>query len=62
MLGLAVLENWHITGLDIWNTYLYRELDEEIYIKQPKGFTKDKTTVLRLCQAIYGLKQAGLAW
>lgn len=48
MLGLAALENWHVTGLDIQNTYLYGELDEEIYMKQLEGFTKDKTTVLRL--------------
>ena len=48
ILGLAVLENWHITDLDIRNTYLYRELNKEIYMEQPEGFIKDKTTVLRL--------------
>jgi len=28
--------------------YLYGELDKEIYMEQPEGFTKDKTMVLRL--------------
>jgi len=48
MLGLAIFEKWHITGLDVRNTYLYGELDEEIYIEQPEGFTKDPNVVLRL--------------
>jgi len=33
MLGLATLEKWHITGLDVRNAYLYKELDEEIYME-----------------------------
>jgi len=48
MLGLAALEKWHITDLNVRNAYLYRELDEEIYIEQPEGFTKDPNVVLRL--------------
>jgi len=62
ILGLATLEKWHITGLDIRNAYLYSKLDEEIYMEQHEGFTKDTSIVLRLHRAIYGLKQAGLAW
>jgi len=31
-------------------------------MEQPEGFTKDTSIVLRLHRAIYGLKQAGLAW
>ena len=33
MLVLATLENWYITGLDVWSTYLYGKLDEEIYME-----------------------------
>jgi len=62
MLGLAALKKWHITGLNVRNTYLYGELDKEIYMEQLEGFTKDPNVVLRLRHAIYGLKQAGLAW
>ena len=62
MLGLAALEKWHITSLDIRNAYLYGKLDEEIYMEQPKGHTRDTGIVLRLWRAIYGLKQVGLAW
>ena len=38
MLALAMLENWYITGLDVWSTYLYGQLNKEIYMEQPKGF------------------------
>jgi len=64
MLALATLENWYITGLDVWSTYLYGKLDEEIYMEQPKGFAvpRQEHKVLCLWHALYGLKQAGLAW
>jgi hypothetical protein len=66
ILALAALENWVAYGLDVRNAYLYGELDEEIYMEQPEGFTAPGTTkehyVLRLLRALYGLKQAGLAW
>ena len=59
-----LLENWHITALDVKTAFLYGKLDEEIYVEQPEGFKlkgqEDK--VLQLYRAIYGLKQAALAW
>ena len=64
MLTLAALENWYITGLDIRSTYLYRKLNEEIYMEQPKGFAVpgQECKVLHLWHALYDLKQASLAW
>ena len=62
MLGLAALEGWHTTGLDVRNAYLYGKLNEEIYMEQPEGFVKDLHIVFRLHWAIYGFKQAGLVW
>jgi Reverse transcriptase (RNA-dependent DNA polymerase) len=54
---LAVLEHWHITGVNVKTTFLYGELDEELYMEQPKGFkTKGQEhKVLYLKHAIYGL-------
>ena len=64
MLALATLENWYITGLDVWSAYLYGKLDKEIYMEQPEGFAApgQEHKVLCLWRALYGLKQAGLAW
>jgi len=39
MFALAALENWYITSLDVKTAFLYGKLNEEIYMKQPEGFT-----------------------
>ena len=64
ILAMAALEGWVLTGLDVWNAYLYGKLDEEIYMEQPEGFIVPgkENMVLCLRRALYGLKQAGLAW
>ena len=64
MLALAALHNWYMMGVDVHTAYLYRKLDEEIYMCQPKGFTArgQESKVIHLKRALYGLKQAGLAW
>jgi hypothetical protein len=38
MIALAALKKWHIEGLNIKTTFLYGELDKELYMKQPEGF------------------------
>ena len=64
LFATAALENWQISALDVKTAFLYGKLDEEIYMEQPEGFKvkgqEDK--VVRLRRAIYGLKQAALAW
>jgi Reverse transcriptase (RNA-dependent DNA polymerase) len=64
MIALAALKKWHIQGLDIRTTFLYGELNEELYMEQPEGFkVKGKEgKVMHLKHAIYRLKQAALAW
>lgn len=64
MLALSALEDWHMEGVDVKTAFLYGKLDEEIYMEQPEGFKLrgQENKVLRLRRAIYGLKQAALAW
>jgi Reverse transcriptase (RNA-dependent DNA polymerase) len=64
MIAIVALKKWHIQGLDIKTTFLYGELDEELYMEQPKGFKVkgQEGKVTRLKHATYGLKQAALAW
>lgn len=64
LLALAASEKLDVYQLDIDSAYLYGELDEEIYMKQPEGFVdaKHPDWVLRLKRALYGLKQSGRVW
>ena len=38
LLSLAALHDWEIKALDVKTTYIFGELDEEIYMDQPEGF------------------------
>ena len=51
LLVVAALEQWYIEGLNIKSAFLYRHLDEEIYMEQPKGFKihGQERKVLCLC-------------
>ena len=48
--------------MDVKGAYLNSTLDEEIYMRQLDGFDDKSGHVLKLHQAIYGLKQSGHSW
>jgi hypothetical protein len=50
--------------MDIKSTFLNGELEEEVYIEQPKGFKllENANYVCKLKKALYGLKQDPRAW
>ncbi|MCI22454.1 retrovirus-related pol polyprotein from transposon tnt 1-94, partial [Trifolium medium] len=50
--------------MDVKSAFLNGPLDEEVYVSQPPGFTKEgkEEMVYRLNKALYGLKQALRAW
>ena len=62
LLALATLEDWDIQVLNVKTTYLYGELDEEIYMEQPEGYVKkgQGEKVCCLLKSLYGLKQSAL--
>ncbi|KAF0921521.1 hypothetical protein E2562_009262 [Oryza meyeriana var. granulata] len=64
LLALAAQEGWPVHHMDVKSAFLNGELIEEVYVRQPPGFTvaghEDK--VLRLDKALYGLRQAPRAW
>jgi len=64
LLTLAAKYNLDLDHLDVVTAFLYGDLDEEIYMKQPEGFvTKgQEEKVCRLRKVIYGLKQGSFAW
>lgn len=59
LLCLAVKYNFDIYHFDVETAFLYSDLDEDIYVIQPEPFvnTKEPHKVLKLHNAIYGLKQ-----
>ena len=63
MLTIAAHLDLELSKMDVDTAYLYGELGEEIYLRQPMGYRvkgKDgRELVFCLKKAIYGLKQPG---
>lgn len=68
MLGLAAITGWTLTQMDVSDAFLHGDLDEEIFMSLPQGYTPPAGTILppnpvcRLLKSIYGLKQASRQW
>jgi len=64
MIAHAALMHWCMESVDVKTAFLYGELDEELYMRQPEGFVDPKRphAVFHPKQAIYGLEQAALQW
>jgi hypothetical protein len=63
LLALAAQEGWRVHHMDVKSAFLNGDL-KEVYVHQPSGFAiPDKEgKVLRLCKALYGLRQAPRSW
>jgi hypothetical protein len=60
VLTLALKHRWSTRQVDYTNAFAQADIQEEVYIEPPRGFTgKDGLDkVLKLCKSLYGLKQA----
>jgi len=38
MIEVVIIEDWNIHSVGVKTTYLYSNLDEEIYMEYPEGF------------------------
>ena len=64
LLSLATNLDWPLHQLDVKNAFLHGNLEEEVYMDIPPGYTitlKAKIAC-RLQRAFYGLKQSPRAW
>src|SRR4051812_8931341 len=64
MLAIAAYYDYEICQMDVKTAFLNGDIDEGLYMMQPKGFVnpKDANKVWKLQQSIYGLKQASRSW
>ncbi|CAG9133521.1 unnamed protein product [Plutella xylostella] len=63
LFAYAAHHGLQVDHCDVETAFLNGDLDEEIYMEQPEGFSKDpKGKVCLLKKALYGLKQAPRQW
>ena len=70
LISLAVSEGLDMRLMDVITTYLYGSIDNDIYMKIPKGFKFPETNntkprnmcSIKLQQSLYGLKQSRRMW
>jgi hypothetical protein len=64
ILVYACSKNIKVYQMDVKSAFLNEDLEEEVYIEQPKRFqlSEKQNYVCRLKNALYGLKQAPRAW
>lgn len=64
VIAVASMNGLKLHQMDITTAFLHGDLEEEVYMKQPKGFVTQgqEHLVYRLKRSIYGLKQAPRCW
>jgi len=63
ILALAAIEDMEIHQMDVKTTFLNGDLEEEIYMEKPEGFTQEgEHFVCKLHKSLYALKQSPRAW
>ena len=61
---ISTLRNLEVHQMDVKTTFLNGDLDEEIYMQQPEGFSTpgQERKAYKLVKSLYRLKQAPKQW
>lgn len=63
LLAVTAVRGWELHQMDVHNAFLHGDLDEEVYMKLPPGYsTHDRIKVCKLRKSFYGLRQAPGCW
>jgi hypothetical protein len=62
LLLIAAQYNWPVHSFDFVAAYLNSPIDEEIWVKPPKGVTLPPGQAFLLKKALYGTQQASRCW
>ncbi|CAH9109373.1 unnamed protein product [Cuscuta epithymum] len=63
ILAIAASRAWEIHQMDVDNAFLHGDLNEEVYMHLPPGYTASTPgKVCRLLRSLYGLRQAPRCW
>ena len=64
LLALANSCDWEVHQMVVHTAFLQGDLDEEIYMEQPDGYTDEENPnhVCKLKKSLYGVKQAVRCW
>jgi hypothetical protein len=62
VLSVAASHQMKLGQFDVKTAFLYGDLEEVIYMKQPVGYNDGNDTICRLKRSLYGLKQSPRCW
>jgi transposase InsO family protein len=62
ILSITASEKMHLIQFDVSTAFLYGELEETVFMRQPQGYEDGTSKVCQLKRSLYGLKQAPRCW